>query len=91
MTWGCLSRCRLYCIAKAVTFVAAFLILLRLIIMTTREKVRWNFSELEPECCRVTFKRAWQSNFRTFIKIKGYESNRNQKQNVRTRRVPTKH
>ena len=39
MTWGCLSRCRLYCIAKAVTFVAAFLILLKLINMTTREKV----------------------------------------------------
>ena len=26
MTWGCLSRCHLYCIAKAVTNVTAFIL-----------------------------------------------------------------
>lgn len=39
MTWGCLSWCHLYCIAKAVTFVAAFILLLKKVNMTTREKV----------------------------------------------------
>lgn len=39
MMWGCLSWCHLYCIAKAATPVAAFLLLHKKIFMTTREKV----------------------------------------------------